>query len=442
MPFDQTPLEMTDVILIYFLITFMTFLYENSSYKKELEILRKIYFCGLTGLPNRIKLAKDINEKKDLVLVLLNIDNFKIINGSYGYHTGDQLLTVLAEKLKKLNIPAEIHGIYRMHADEFALLLNGLHNLQEVEMIGYRIHRELSTNYEINKNSIDLSVTVGISDSKRDLVADTEIALHTAKESNKAVAVFDRNKNILDSYRKNLKLLHNLRSGIESKNFVAYYQPIYDNRNGNIRKYECLIRLRDKGSIISPSDFLDIARRAKIYPFITRTVINQSFEYCSGLDIDFSVNLSLEDLLDPETTEYIYTKLKHSRNNRHIIFEILESEKIESLPEIIEFIREIKSFGCRIAIDDFGSGYSNFDLILKLKPDFLKIDGSLIKNIASDKSARILVKTIVAFCREMGIETIAEYVHNKEVFFKVREMGIDYSQGFYIGRPEPEIPSK
>nr|WP_297890535.1 EAL domain-containing protein [Sulfurihydrogenibium sp.] len=120
-------------------------------------------------------------------------------------------------------------------------------------------------------------------------------------------------------------------------------------------------------------------------------------------------------------------------------FEILESEGIENYEDVSGFIKEVKSYGSKIAIDDFGSGYSNFAHMLKLDVDYLKIDSSLIKNIHQDKNSQIIVQTIVGFAKKLGIKTIAEFVHNREVFEKVRELGVDYSQGYYIGEPKPEI---
>lgn len=140
-------------------------------------------------------------------------------------------------------------------------------------------------------------------------------------------------------------------------------------------------------------------------------------------------------MLDPQTVQFILDKLEHSGIAKRVIFEILESEGIENFEEVRQFIDKVKQWGGRIAIDDFGSGYSNFAYILNLQVDFIKIDASLIKNIDTDKNSRIIVETIVDFAKRLGIKTVAEFVHSKEVFETVKEIGIDFSQGFYFHKP-------
>jgi len=156
---------------------------------------------------------------------------------------------------------------------------------------------------------------------------------------------------------------------------------------------------------------------------------------------EFSINLTIEDILSKETTDYIYMKLENYSNSHNVIFEITESEEVNDYKIINNFIQNIKKFGVKIAIDDFGSGYANFEHILNIDADFIKIDGSLIKNINKDKNARIITEAIIAFSKKLGRKTITEYVHNEEVYEIVKSLGADYSQGFYFGIPSPDIDS-
>jgi len=168
-------------------------------------------------------------------------------------------------------------------------------------------------------------------------------------------------------------------------------------------------------------------------------MIEKSCQYFEHLACDFSINLSVEDVLDEEITEYILLNIEKYNVSKKIIFELLETEGIENYEEVSSFINKMKSLGCRIAIDDFGSGYSNFEYLLQLNIDYIKIDGSLIKNIDFDTNAQIVVETIINFAKKLNILIIAEYVHNEAIYKKVKELNIDRSQGFFLAEPQETV---
>lgn len=169
---------------------------------------------------------------------------------------------------------------------------------------------------------------------------------------------------------------------------------------------------------------------------MTKILVKKACEYFKDKNIEFSLNLTLEDLEDDYTINQIFETIAKTNTAKQITFEIVESEQIENFEKINKFIKDAKSLGCKIAIDDFGTGYSNFSYIAKLNIDIIKIDGSLIKNIHIDKNIQITVSTIVNFAKALNIKTVAEYVHNKEVYECVKNLGIDYSQGYYLHKPE------
>ena len=164
-------------------------------------------------------------------------------------------------------------------------------------------------------------------------------------------------------------------------------------------------------------------------------MVDQCFRRFANSRYQFSLNLSCEDLLDADLTEYIFDRLQGSELAQRVIFEILESEGIENYEPVREFIDRAKTMGCRIAIDDFGTGYSNFEHLLRLNVDIIKIDGSLIRHLDANDDAMTLTRGIVRFASELGIDTVAEFVHSPEVLEQVRELGIDFAQGAYVGMP-------
>jgi EAL domain-containing protein (putative c-di-GMP-specific phosphodiesterase class I) len=195
----------------------------------------------------------------------------------------------------------------------------------------------------------------------------------------------------------------------------------------------------EDGNIILPFFFLDVAKKTKKYFDITKIVIAQSFEMFKDKDVEFSVNLSIMDILEPRIFNYILMMLKKYDIGSKVVFEIVESEYIENFQTVINFIDEVKKYGCKIAIDDFGTGYSNFAYLIKLKADYLKIDGSLIKNINTDQNSYLVVLTIVEFAKKLGMQTIAEFVENEHIFKIVKELGIDYSQGYHFSPPQKKL---
>jgi len=190
---------------------------------------------------------------------------------------------------------------------------------------------------------------------------------------------------------------------------------------------------------VAPFFFLEVAKQTRQYFDITKTVLYQAFEMFKEKDVEFSINLSILDIVEPKISKYILSMLKKYDIGPRVVFEIVESEYMENFEGVMNFIGEVKKYNCKIAIDDFGTGYSNFEYLIKLKADYLKIDGSIIKNIDKDENAYLVVSTIVEFSKKLGMKTIAEYVESEEIFKIVKELGIDYSQGYYFSEPKEEI---
>ena len=265
-------------------------------------------------------------------------------------------------------------------------------------------------------------------------------AMKTAKESRKKYFYYDPGCKRKDTYGKNIYQARIFKDAINNHRLLPYFQPVMNNHTMKIEKYECLARIFDQeGNLVLPENFIQAAKTVKLYPKMTRIILDAACDIFKETDLDFSINLNIQDVFDPDTVRYLLFTLEKNKIADRIIFEILESEGIYNFSHMEEFIKNAKSMNCRIAIDDFGSGFSNFEYILKLDVDYLKLDQSLIKNIDTDVYSQIIVKNILNFSNDLGIKTIAEYIHSKEVFDKVREIGVHYSQGFYIGIPSHSL---
>jgi PAS domain S-box-containing protein len=235
----------------------------------------------------------------------------------------------------------------------------------------------------------------------------------------------------------NIKTLQIVKKAIDSGNVICHYQPIIENKTKNITKYETLIRIKDGSQMLPPGVFLDIAKKANYYPQLTSIVLAQAFETLRKVDKEISINLSMNDIQKKSDKERIIHILNRHKDIAHrVVFEILEDETDADYDLFFEFVSQVKGYGVQIAIDDFGSGYSNFERFVHFQPDIIKIDGSLIKNIHKDEFALSVVKTINTFAKEQQIKTVAEFVENETIYNIITEVGIDFSQGYFFGKPQ------
>ena len=413
---------------------------ELMQYTQE-ELTKMLYTDTLTGLPNRRAFIKTKTDIENFSLLLINIDTFSQINDLYGEKLGDKVLIKFANFLQKYFKKYPDCKLFRLNGDEFVLLSKERNRdilKKNIESLIQEIHKHPIT---IKDHDIFLNITVGISFEETQLLLSTaNMALKLAKKESKNIIFYSDEASLNEEYENNLKWIQEIKDAILDDRIVMFFQPIMDNATNTISKYEALIRLIDKkGDIITPWHFLEIAKKAKLYKKLTKIVIKKSFEAFKDNTYEFSINLTIDDILDNEIKSYIFQTLESYNISNRVIFEIVESESIENFDEIEKFIQKVKAYGCKIAIDDFGTGYSNFEYLMRLQADFIKIDGSIIKSIVDDKRSEILTSVIVAFAKEMNIKTIGEYVETKEIQDKLVELGVNKSQGYYFDKPRAEI---
>lgn len=405
---------------------------------KTEELERILREDNLTKEGNRFKLLEDIKRFKKPSLALLDINRFGDINEFYGYEIGDEVLITVAKIFKEHT--GNKYTLYRIYSDEFAILADNDEKEHFKNFIKHIADSISSSPLNIKGKEIYIQMTYSISFEEKNELKKTANTIKRYNKNNKDIVVYDKNLGIEKIHEKNILWTSKLKKALESDNIVPYYQAIYNLKTEKIEKYEALVRLIDEDNIaISPFYFLDVAKKSKQYLKLTKEVIRKSFEYFKDKDYEFSINLTLEDITNKNISSYIIDMLKEYNIAPKVVFEIVESEGIQDFEYVNNFIDSVKKLGCKIAIDDFGSGYSNFEYLIKLNADYIKIDGSLIKDILLNKNNQEIVITIVDFAKRQGFKTIAEFVSSKEIFDKVKELGLDYAQGYYIHEPKPEI---
>jgi EAL domain-containing protein (putative c-di-GMP-specific phosphodiesterase class I) len=281
---------------------------------------------------------------------------------------------------------------------------------------------------------------MAISNMQLALYENTSMTLQHAKSEKISYLIYNEHLKIEDSIISNLTWSSKIRNAIDENRIVPFYQPIYNNELEKIDRFEVLMRIIDEdGNVVSPMQFLPIAKKAGLYDKLTKLIIQKSFDYFEDKPFKFSINLSADDINNTRTRSYIYQHLNDFSRPENVIFEIVESESIENYDSMISFISEVKRFGAQIAIDDFGTGFSNFHYLFKLKVDSIKIDGTIIQQMQHDPSAELVAETIVSFANKMGISTVAEYVTDESIFYKIKKMGIGFAQGYFVAMPASDI---
>lgn len=404
------------------------------------EVYLLTFYDRITGLPNLQKFSLDLSGKENPLLILIDLNNFKDLNAVYGIEVGDKILRDFAQRL----IEANLGKVYRVGADEFAILFEFPEDKASEE---YK--RELEKRLEaITKIPIPLDgvnlhldfVAVALCSglTSQNILVNAYTLLDEAKaRGQRFLCEFKPEELFKKRHEEALFWLSKFRAALEDDRIVPYYQPIVDNGTKRVVKFEALVRLIDEnGEAISPFKFLEVAIKAGYGPKLTQIMLSKVVSDFRFLPFEVSVNLSNRDFLSEELLRFIEKGLEEEIAPR-LGFEFLETEEIGDPERVFTKLKEFKKRGVKLAIDDFGIGYSSLQRLIELKVDYIKIDASLIKRLPHDESVYSLIKAIVSFAREVGIKTIAEFVADEEIFKKVCEVGIDYSQGYYFSPPLP-----
>lgn len=409
----------------------------------------------LTGLYNRRRFEEEVERELTQTrrsggqgaILLLDIDAFKGVNDSLGHHAGDQFLislgVMLREALREMDLLARLGG------DEFAILLPQTGRevarataAQILEAVrGFRII--------INGEPVRATTSIGVAlypdhgISVDELLVHADLAMYEAKEVRDEWRLYTPDHNLQPVYAERRFWEQRLRDALEREQFTLYLQPI-EALHGSGRHYEALLRLcDDSGTITPPGVYLETAERTGIIRFIDRWVVGRAIRLIAeqqreGHELVLEVNLSGKALADLELLTIIKREIALTGiDPARLIFEITETAAIADVNEARRFIATLKEIGCRFALDDFGVGFSSFYYLKHLPVDFLKIDGSFIRNLPRDTVDQHLVKAMVEVARGLGKRTIAEFVEEEETLLLLREYGVDYAQGYYVGRPEP-----
>ena len=419
----------------------------------------------LTGLINRNRFIKLMDEWVPLAcnnletgaLLLIDIDNFKIINNTFGHSVGDEYLRSIAGLLQKnLNEYSNSNDninegaiIGRLGSDEFAVFMPGVTIKEALELAEYL--REKVDNFHIGELPPHITTSTGIvmfpehGKTRKELFTKVDAAIIRAKELGQNIChLYTQNDRRLEEMRSKFDWKEKILDALRDDRFEIWVQPIMNVTEKTIDQYEVLVRMRSEdGSVIAPFFFIGVAEIFGLIGAIDRVVAEKAMKLQvemsqKGKMISLGLNLSGKDLEDDDLLEFMHQKMIETGVDPAALhFEITETEAIHDLDRAVLFIDQLKSMGCKFALDDFGAGFTSFIYLQKMSVDYLKLDGSFIKNIHKSKNDRLFVKALSDVARGMGIKTIAEFVEEKDIFDYLQKFGVDYAQGYYIGKPVP-----
>lgn len=404
-----------------------------------------------TGLPNRTVLREQLAVmKKNEHLLTLKITNFHQINEKYGYPVGDMLLSDLSQyfKDKLLELFDKPCHLYGIGIGEWAIIFESQEKMSRVmqRFSDFADHIE-HVNFEpmglpdIDYLSVAISAgVVSKSDFPTCTVDDLLLRSIEARRyavSNNQHCCNARSLKAREQERQErLRWLSCVSRAVLNQDVIAYAQPIVAAYSHDVQSLECLVRIEDDGEIIPPGKFLSIIEDTHLYTRLSRQMITYTFDCMRNTTDSFSINLSPQDLMNDRTLQHLEAAIGQISHPQRIGLEVLESEKIKDYGRMIEVCEHFKDLGVSIIVDDFGSGYSNIDEIIKLEPQIIKLDGSLIRNIDTDKKQRQIAQQLVSLCSIFKAKTVAEFVHNQEVCKIAEDIGVDYLQGYYLGKPQ------
>ena len=428
------------------------------------QMVQQAFLDPLTGVYNRRYLDRQLDIEwgrlrrisSSLSLIMCDVDCFKLFNDYYGHQKGDKCLKKVAEAIGSvIKRPADI--VTRYGGEEFTVILpetSPLGAIKVAEDIRITVQK---LNIPHASSTVDSVVTISVGiastipnaeDQPQLLIEAADLALYQAKEKGRnRTAVYpepiSRSQN-----RNNLEVcwIKRLRQALKHNLFTLYVQPITSLESADsIKYYEILLRLTDRDEeVILPYDFLEIAERNSLMPAIDTWVINNLLDTLTATNSSsywqnyrFAINLSGASLNQKSFLNFLQQKLaNYSLPAELFCFEITENVAVLELDRAAKFIKTMKNIGCSFALDDFGTGMSSLSYLKNLPVDYLKIDGSFITELNQDKSSKIMVEAINHIAEGIGLKTVAEFVENEHIFNAVKNLNIDYAQGYHLGRPQ------
>ncbi|HVE68611.1 MAG TPA: EAL domain-containing protein [Solirubrobacteraceae bacterium] len=412
---------------------------------------------ALTGLFNRRRfeqeldreLARAMRYEEPGAVLMLDVDNFKYVNDTLGHAAGDQIISGVAKLLdRRLR---DTDAVARLGGDEFALVLPRTTHGEATRLAGHLLQAIREHDILVAGRSVHVTASIGVAVFDRvrqtasEVLAAADLAMYEAKDSGRdRVVSYSQRSGDEARRRVQASWMERIRAALEDERFTLYCQPILDVRTDEVARHELLVRMvGEDGEIIPPAAFLATAERFGLIQSLDRWVVGQAIALMeeqrqAGRRLRLEVNLSGRSVDDPDLPELIQRELAAtSVEPGDLTLEITETALISNMDDARRFAETLTRIGCRFALDDFGTGFGSYYYLKHLPLHFLKIDGDFIRNLPHSPTDQLMVKAMVQVAQGLGMKTIAEFVEDRATLERLREFGVDYAQGYYVGRPVP-----
>jgi len=414
----------------------------------------------LTGLINRhnfesqlaLILTRSRMRQQEGALIFINLDRFSLVNELEGFDVGDRLLIEVVAIIRKLTFKGDLFA--RIGSDEFCLFLDNK-KANETRQFAERVRKSVD---EFKFSSGDVcystSLSIGIASVNtvtadyhpNEVISRARQACRMAKEHGRnMVWSYNETDTKVQERNKDLFWVPLIKKALLEQKFFLVFQPVIHLDSGNISHYEVLIRMRGlQNEVISPGEFIPVAERMGLIHSIDQWVVENAIDFLAKLPdtskVSFAINLSSVAFQDDSLLPTLKEKLSLTWvDASRLIFEITETAAVANFEQTRKMIAEIRSLGCKFALDDFGAGFCSFNYLKTFPVDFVKIDGQFIRNLINDETDQVLVKSMAEIAKNLGKKTIAEFVETPEIISKLKELGIDMAQGYIFGKPEREL---
>jgi diguanylate cyclase (GGDEF)-like protein len=413
----------------------------------------------LTGLFNRRSFERELNQHIARVerygaegaALVLDIDRFKHINDTLGHNVGDELIVKVAQTLRTRLRDSDV--LARLGGDEFAVLMprGGVEEAAKVaESVLAAVRAQSVVTAAGRRRPITASIGIALfAETERlsaeDVLVNADLAMYDAKEAGRdRAATYSSHERGASRMKARITWAERIREALEEDRFTLYAQPIVELASGEVCQHELLLRMLDEqGDIILPASFIAVAERFDLMQDIDRWVVARAIRLMgeqrrAGRELVFEVNISGSSTGDPELLTIIEHELQaNGVDPVNLVLEVTETTAVANIPRAQQFAARLAELGCRFALDDFGAGFGSFYYLKHLPFDLLKIDGEFVRSCTTNQTDQLLIRAAVDIARGLGKKTIAEYVGDDETVQLLRELGVDYGQGFHIGQPAP-----
>ena len=417
------------------------FMMNEKTLKKQIDVYKENvhvnkYVYELTKLPSRYALQEAIGGHEQSI-IYLNIDHFDFVNTTYGMGKANKLLKETANKLK-LFLPTNAN-LYHITADEYVILLDEPAKDQALLLSSQiqSLFKESTVEFDGHTHYIVFSIGIDSGVGNKLFINSKAASKEARYFGGNQVVVFDIYSEYMKEQRESLYWVGILQKAFDEDKIFTYYQPIVSNDSSQTKHYEVLCRLMDEDNkLIDADKFIGSAKQVGLITQITKTVIDKTFKLFKNNDYNFSINISMHDLHENYLLKFLEYKCeKYGVLSSRVHLEIVEDIIVSKSVNIDKQIVGLKNKGFHVIVDDFGTDKSAYSRMFDLKAEYIKIDGSFIKELNKDEEHQLIVQSIVSYAKKCGIKTIAEHVESKEIYEIVKSLGIDYSQGYYMGKP-------